>query len=65
MVVVDNVNLTAFTPTGFLNAAGAILGGESASSVLTGAAITGVNQLGTALINAIIGLPGNQAWQDV
>ena len=52
VVVVDDVNLTAVTPTGFLNAAEAILGGfESASTVLTGAAITGVNPIGTALIN--------------
>ena len=49
VVVVDDVNLTAFTPTGFLNAAETILGGfESASTVRTGA---GVNQIGTALIN--------------
>ena len=42
-------NLTVVTPTGFLNAAEAILGGfESASTVLTGA---GINQIGTALIN--------------
>jgi len=40
-VVVDDVNLTAFTPTGFLNAAETILGGfESASTVRTGAAST-------------------------
>ena len=37
VVVVDDVNLTASTPTGFLNAAETILGGfESASTVLTG-----------------------------
>ena len=49
VVVVDDVNLTASTPTGFLNAAETILGGfESASTVRTGA---GVNQIGTGLIN--------------
>jgi hypothetical protein len=49
VVVVDDINLTAFTPTGFLNTAETILWVfESASTMRTGA---GVNQIGTALIN--------------